>query len=60
MKRSRACPGMLSSENDDFKFLKTAINIKRTCIKCTIVPGLVEVFYHVFASQYHLSRFVMN
>ena len=24
MKMSRACPGMLSSENDDFKFLKTA------------------------------------
>ena len=23
---SRACPGMLSSENDDFKFLKTAKN----------------------------------
>ena len=22
MKMSRACPGMLSSENDDFKFLK--------------------------------------
>ena len=24
MKMSRACVGMLSSENDDFKFLKTA------------------------------------
>ena len=24
MKTSRACTGMLSSENDDFKFLKTA------------------------------------
>ena len=24
MKMSRACSGMLSSENDDFKFLKTA------------------------------------
>ena len=24
MKISRACPGMLSSENDDFKFFKTA------------------------------------
>ena len=23
MKMSRACPGMLSSKNDDFKFLKT-------------------------------------
>ena len=41
MKMSRACPGMLSSENDDFKFLKTAKNIKCTCITCTIVPGLV-------------------
>ena len=28
MKMSRACPGMLSSENDDFEFLKTAKNIK--------------------------------
>ena len=29
MKTSRACTGMLSSENDDFKFLKTAKNIKK-------------------------------
>ena len=28
MKTSRACTGMLSSENDYFKFLKTAKNIK--------------------------------
>ena len=28
MKTSRACTGMLSSENDDFKFLKTAKNTK--------------------------------
>ena len=28
MKTSGACTGMLSSENDDFKFLKTAKNIK--------------------------------
>ena len=28
MKMSRACPGMLSSANDGFKFLKTAKNIK--------------------------------
>ena len=28
MKTSRACTGMLSSENDDFKFLKTAKNKK--------------------------------
>ena len=38
---SRPCSGMLSSENDDFKFLKTAKNIKCMCITCTIVPGLV-------------------
>ena len=41
MKMSRACPGMLSSENDDFKFLKTAKNIKCMYITCTIVPGHV-------------------
>ena len=41
MKMSRACTGMLSSENDDFKFLKTVKNIKSMCI---IVPGL-ELFY---------------
>ena len=34
MKMLRACTGMLSSENDDFKFLKTAKKIT-----CTIVPG---------------------
>ena len=27
MKMSKACSGMLSSENDDLKFLKTAKNI---------------------------------
>ena len=41
MKMSRVCSGMLSSENDDFKFLKTVKNIKCTYITCTIVPGLV-------------------
>ena len=41
MKTSKACSGMLSSENDDFKFLKTAKkNIKCKYITCTIVPGL--------------------
>ena len=45
MKTSRACIGMLSSENDDFKFLKTVKNIKSMCIMCTIVLGLVELFY---------------
>ena len=39
---SRACSGTLSSENDDFKFFKTAKNIKCTCITCTIVPGARE------------------
>ena len=43
MKVSRACTGMLSSENDDFKFLKTAKNTKS--ITCTIVPELMELFY---------------
>ena len=41
MKTSTACMGMLFSENDDFTFLKTAKNIKSTCI---IVPKLVELF----------------
>ena len=41
MKMSRAYSGMLSSENDDFKFLKTAKSIKCTCITGTIVPGVV-------------------
>ena len=45
MKTSRACTGMLSSENDDFKFLKTVKNIKSLCITFTIVQGLVEQFY---------------
>ena len=36
MKMSRACSDMLSSENDDFKFVKIAKNI--LCM-CTIVPG---------------------
>ena len=44
MKMSRAWPGMLSSENDDFKFLKTAKNIKWTCITCTIVQGSCNCF----------------
>ena len=42
---SRACIGMLSSENDDFEVLKTTKNIKSNCIICTIVLGLVELFY---------------
>ena len=42
MNMSRACSGMLSTENDDFKFLKTAKkDIKCTCITCTIVSWLV-------------------
>ena len=45
MKTSRACTGMLSSENDDFKFLNTTKNRKSMCIMCIIVPGLVELFY---------------
>ena len=45
MKRSRVCTGMLSSENDDFKFLKTEKNLKSMCLTCTIVPGVVELFF---------------
>ena len=45
MKTSRACTAMLSSENNDFKSLKTAKYIKSMCITCTIVQGLVELFY---------------
>ena len=44
MKTSRACTGMLSSENDDFIFLKTVKNLKSMCVTCTIVPVLVELF----------------
>ena len=51
MKTSRACNGMLSSENNDFKFLKTAENIKSTCITCTIVPELVELFCFISPNQ---------
>ena len=43
MKTSRACTGMVSSENDVFKFLETAKNIKSTRITRTIVPGHVEL-----------------
>ena len=39
METSRTSTGKLSSENDDFKFLKTVKNIKSTCITCTIVQG---------------------
>ena len=43
MKTSRACTGMLTSDNDYFKLLKTAKNVKSTCITCTIIPVLVEL-----------------
>ena len=45
MKMSRSCSGMLSSENDNIKFLKTVKKIKCIYITCTIVPGLVLLFY---------------
>ena len=45
MKTSRACTGMLSPKNDDFKFLKTVKNINSMCITCIIVPGLMVLFY---------------
>ena len=44
MKMSRACSGMLSSGNDDFKFLKTLKNIKCMCTTGTMVPGLCNCF----------------
>ena len=44
IKMSWVCTGMLSSEDDDFKFLKTAKSIKSICITCTIVLALVELF----------------
>ena len=36
MKTFRACTGMLSSENDDFNFFKTAKNIKRPQIQSVV------------------------
>ena len=45
MKKSRACSGMLSSENDAFKFLKIEKNIKNICITCIIARAFVELFY---------------
>ena len=44
MKTPRASTGILSSENDDFEFLKPAKDIKSRCITCIIVPGLMEIF----------------
>ena len=37
MKTSRACTSMLPSKNDDFKFLKTAKNIKKHDKVCFMV-----------------------
>ena len=43
MKNSRACTGMLSSENNDFKFLKLQKKKhKKACASCA---GLMELFY---------------
>ena len=44
MKTLRVCTSMWSSENDDFKFLKTTKTRKSKCITCTIVSGLVYFF----------------
>ena len=50
IKMSRACPGMLSSENDDFKFLKTAKDIKCMCITCKIINVTVaKELYYIFS-----------
>ena len=47
MKTSRACTGMLFSENDDFKVLKTAENIKK-------------YVHHVYYSYYRARVFVLS
>ena len=43
MRLSRACPGMLSSENEDFKFLKTAKKHK------------MHVHHMHHSSRYHVT-----
>ena len=43
MEMSRACTGMLSSENDYIKILKTVKNIKSMCSTCTIVPDSLKI-----------------
>ena len=45
MKKSRAGTSMMSSENNDFKFLKTSKKHEKHVHQCTIVPGLMELFY---------------
>ena len=49
---SRACPGMLSSENDEFKFLKTAKNIK---MHVHHVPNSSRALVTVLSLQTSLS-----
>ena len=44
-KTLRACAGMLCHENDAFKFSKIAKSTNSTCITCTIVQSLVELFF---------------
>ena len=56
MKMSRACSGMLSSENDPFKFLKISKNIKCMCITCTIVPGLVVMECFISPNQFVVDQ----
>ena len=50
MKISRACPGMLSSENDGLKFLKTEKNIKCPCIMYT------EAEYNLLLISLRINR----
>ena len=59
MKTSRACTGMLSSENDDFKFLKSVKNCENNQKHCTIIPGLVELFY-IFQTSPSLARNIVD
>ena len=53
MKTSRACTGMLSYENDEFKFLKTVNNTKGMWSKCTIVPRRARITILSLQTQKH-------
>ena len=45
MKISEACTGALTCANDAFVSLKTMERTNNTCVTCTIVSGLAELFY---------------
>ena len=56
MKTSRACTGMLSYENNAFEFSETAKTTSSTFITCTIVRGLVELFFFFLQTSLTLTR----